>query len=98
MGTMVCGMWYVVCGMWYVVYGIWYMVYGIWSWPVMSCNACSFLCSAVLRVLCKNGNFFWMPSIKFVGKYLIWLLKDFNFFFSSSVLNFALLSSITFFS
>merc|ERR1712240_158573 len=58
---------------------------------------CSFLCSPVLGLLCKNGNFFWMPSIKFLGNFLIWLLKDFNFFFSSSVLNFGLLSSISFF-
>merc|ERR1712034_181457 len=58
---------------------------------------CSCLCSAVLGVLCKNGNFFWMPSIKSLGNFLILLLKDFNFFFSSSVLNFGVLSSISFF-
>merc|ERR1711873_163626 len=28
---------------------------------------CSFLCSAVLGVLCKNGNFFLMSSIKSLG-------------------------------
>merc|ERR1712126_415495 len=27
----------------------------------------SFPCSAVLGVPCKNGNSFWMPSIKFLG-------------------------------
>merc|ERR1712243_58707 len=59
---------------------------------------CSFLCSAVLGVLCKNGNFFLMSSIKSLGNFLILLLKDFNFIFSSSVLNFGVLSSITFFS
>merc|ERR1712089_11913 len=58
---------------------------------------CSCLCSAVLGVLCKNGNFFWMPSIKSLGNFLILLLKDFNIFFSSSVLNFGVLSSISFF-
>merc|ERR1712041_22783 len=59
--------------------------------------SCSFLCSAVLGVLCKNGNFFWMPSIKSLGNFLILLLKDFNILFSSSVLNFGVLSSISFF-
>merc|ERR1712082_153321 len=33
---------------------------------------CSCLCSAVLGVPCKNGNFFWMPSIKSLGNFLIW--------------------------
>merc|ERR1711873_307908 len=36
---------------------------------------CSFLCSAVLGVLCKKGNFFLMPSIKSVGNFLILLVK-----------------------
>merc|ERR1711905_101899 len=48
----------------------------------------SFLCSAVLGVLCKRGNCFWMPSIKYLGNFLIFLLKDCNMFFSSTVLKF----------
>merc|ERR1712101_100141 len=59
---------------------------------------CSFLCSAVLGFLCKNGRLFLISAIKSLGNFLILLTKHFSILFSSPVLNFGILSSISFFS
>ena len=41
------------------------------AWPNLFC---SFLCSAVLGFLCKDGNLFFISAIKSLGNFLIFLL------------------------
>merc|ERR1711895_12214 len=70
------------------------------NFPLNTCCIiliCSFLCSAVLGFLCKNGHLFLISAIKSLGNFLILLNKNLNILLSSSVLNFGVLSSISFF-